>query len=343
MEVVHDWTMHTERLTLRPLRPDDAELFAAYRNHDDVARHQDWDIPFTIEAAQNFIAGQAQRGWPSPGDWLQIAVEHEGRLAGDVGAGWSGNGRRASIGYTLAPDRQGRGLATEAVAAVVDRLLADDVRRIDATLDPDNVASMRLLERLGFEYEGQQAGAALVRGEWLDDVLYGLTPARRKAWVARDRTRPAVVELREITAQTAGTFRKLATHHSQERMVATVAGSYEDALFPGKDDDGGTVRPWFRGIYADGEPVGFVMVAGVTATNADPYLWRLLIDGYHQERGIGTQVVAALVDRYRAAGCNKFYVSWMPGPGSPGPFYERLGFAPTGEMDEDEVVAALDL
>lgn len=289
-----DWTMHTARLTLRPFRSDDAEAFAGYRSRDEVARYQDWTIPFTVEAAHVFIAGQAVLGWPSPGEWLQVAVEHDGRLAGDVGIGWSSTGRRVTIGYTLAPDHQGRGLGTEAVEAVVDRLLGDGVRRLDATLDPHNVASMRLLERLGFEYEGRRAGAALVRGEWLDEVLYGLTPHRRETWLGRDRSRPSVVELREITEETAGTFRRLVTHHSQERMVAPVAGSYEDALFPGQDDDGGALLPWLRGIYADDEPVGFVMIADVTSTNPDPYLWRLLIDRRHQERGIGTRVVADL-------------------------------------------------
>lgn len=338
-----DWTMHTDRLTLRPFRAEDAEAFAAYRSDVDVARYQDWDVPFTMKAAEVFVARQVGMGWPSPGDWLQVAVEREGRLAGDVGVGWSSSGRRVTIGYTLAADQQGRGLATEAVEAVVDRLLADGTRRIDATLDPENVASMRLLERLGFEYEGRQAGAALVRGQWLDDLLYGLTPERRATWLARNRSRPTAIELREITDETASTFRKLATHYSQERMVAPVAGSYEDALFPGTDDDGGAVVPWLRGIWADGEAVGFAMVADVTSTNADPYLWRLLIDRRHQERGIGTRVVAALVDTFRAAGHRQLYVSWMPGSGSPGPFYERLGFVPTGEVDGDEVVAALDL
>ena len=182
-----------------------------------------------------------------------------------------------------------------------------------------------------------------MRGQWLDDVLYGLTAERRAEWLARDRSRPRRVELVEITAETAGTYRRLRTHHSQERMVAPVAGSYEDALFPDDDGEGGTSLPWLRGIAADGEPVGFVMVAEVTPTNPDPYLWRLLIDRRHQERGIGREVIGLLVQRGRAAGHRKLYTSYVPGPGSPAPFYDRLGFVPTGEIDDGEIVAALDL
>lgn len=338
-----DWTMRTERLMLRPFRPDDAEAFARYRSHDDIARYQDWDLPFTVEAARALIAEQADVRWPASGGWLQVALEHEGALAGDVGIGWSADGRRVTIGYTLAPELHGRGLATEAVEAVVDRLLAEGVRRIDATLDPANIASMRLLEGLGFEYEGLLAGAAFVRGQWLDDVLYGLTPERRHEWLARERGRPARVELVEITAANAATYRRLRTHHSQERMVAPVAGSYEDALFPERDDEGGRSLPWLRGIVADGEPVGFVMVAEVTETNPDPYLWRLLLDRRHQDRGIGTEVIRQLVERARAAGHRRFYTSYAPGPGSPQRFYERLGFVATGDLDEGEIVAALDL
>ena len=333
--------IHTERLLLRPLRADDAEMLAAYRNDDDVARYQDWELPYTPEMAEQFIASQRDVDWGIPGEWLQMGIEFDGRLVGDVAVGWNGSGRRASIGYSLASDAQGRGLATEAVEAVVDRLLADGVQRIDATADPANVPSMRLLERLGFEYEGIMTGAALVRGEWLDDVMYGLTPQRRADWLARNRSRAERVELVELTFENAPRYRRLKTHHTQESLVAPTLYSYEDALFPDTDDKGGATLPWFRGIEADGEPAGFVMTAEVTDTNSDPYLWRLLIDRRHQHRGIGSRVIEALVDRLRTEGQSELYVSWVPGPGSPAAFYAGLGFVETGEIDDGEVVAVL--
>ena len=72
-----------------------------------------------------------------------------------------------------------------------------------------------------------------------------------------------------------------------------------------------------------------------------PYLWRLLIDRRHQRRGIGDRVLSLLVARLRAEGHESLLVSWHPGPGGPEPFYLARGFVPTGEVDEDEIVARL--
>lgn len=336
--------MRTDRLVLRALRPGDATALAAYRDDPDVARYQDWELPYGgVEQAMALIDRQAVLPWPAPGEWAQVGVERDGRLVGDVGVGWAADGVRATIGFSLATADQGQGIGTEAVGAIVDRLFGEGVRRITATLDPANQASMRLLERLGFRYEGCNRGAALVRGEWCDDAIVGLLAADRSAWAERDRSRPESVELVEITDENASDVARLSTHRFQRSFVATVADSYADALFPDTDDGGGRTLPWMRAIIADGVLAGFVMVAEVTPTNPDPYLWRLLIDRWHQGRGIGRQVVEQLADRARAAGHHRLYTSYVEGRGSPAGFYTGLGFVPTGELDEDEVVAVLDL
>ena len=103
------------------------------------------------------------------------------------------------------------------------------------------------------------------------------------------------------------------------------------------------VVPWFRGIYADGEPAGFLMTTEVTDAHPLPYLWRLLIDRRHQGRGIGSRALRVLIDRYRAEGCAALTTSWADVPGGPEPFYRGLGFVPTGELDDEEVVGRLEL
>ncbi len=90
-------------------------------------------------------------------------------------------------------------------------------------------------------------------------------------------------------------------------------------------------------------PVGFVMIAEATETSPEPFLWRLLVDRFHQGRGVGSRVIELLAERAREAGCGRLLVSWVPGRGGPERFYLNLGFVPTGEMDEDEVIAALQL
>ncbi len=107
--------------------------------------------------------------------------------------------------------------------------------------------------------------------------------------------------------------------------------------------DGAPVEPWYRAVEADGELVGFVMVARTTTAHPEPYLWRLLIDRSHQRRGIGSAVIELVVDQCREWGDATLLVSWVPGKGRPEPMYLARGFVPTGKLDGGEIEARLDL
>jgi RimJ/RimL family protein N-acetyltransferase len=114
---------------------------------------------------------------PAEPGWFQYAVElkPDHRHIGDVGVNLNDNRMQAEIGYTLAPDRQGHGYATEAVRAVLDRLFTvQGLHKVSAECDARNVASIRLLERLGFTREGLLRRHTWIKGEWTDDLLYGL-------------------------------------------------------------------------------------------------------------------------------------------------------------------------
>lgn len=333
--------MQTDRLTLRALTAADAPAMATYRNDPEVARFQDWALPVTEPTVRERIA--AQQPAPEPGRWVNIAVEYDGEVAGDVAVGLDTDGRQAVIGYSLRADRRGLGLGREAVSALVDTLFDGlGVHRIRATLDPRNVRSAHLLEQLGFRYEGRSTSAALVRGTWEDEDRYALLAADRDVWRAHPTGRPDDVALAPIDAANAGTVTRLTTHHTQERFVAPVAASFWHALFP-EPVDGVPLVPWMRVITADGEPAGFVMLAEVTSTVPEPYLWRLLIDRRHQRRGIGARVIGLLAAHVRGQGHDVLMTSWVEGPGGPGPFYLGVGFVPTGEIDDGETVAALAL
>jgi GNAT superfamily N-acetyltransferase len=67
----------------------------------------------------------------------------------------------------------------------------------------------------------------------------------------------------------------------------------------------------------------------------------MLIDERYQGRGIGREVLEQVVDLVRADGGTELLTSCDPAKGGPGPFYERFGFQPTGELDDDEIVLRL--
>jgi aminoglycoside 6'-N-acetyltransferase len=154
------------------MRRDDAPALAGYRSDPDVARYQDWDVPFTLDDATRFVGGMAGLEWPVLDDWYQVAIDLDGRMIGDVGVHRSADGREATIGYTLAREHHGLGYATESVGAVIDHLFAEGTERIHASIDPANAASARLLTRLGFRLV--RRSTAVVRGETLPDDQYVL-------------------------------------------------------------------------------------------------------------------------------------------------------------------------
>lgn len=340
--------LDTDRLRLRVMRPADAPVLAAYRNDPEIARYQDWHLPFTEADAHRMLAGQADVDDLVADDWVQIAIElREGPdgtplVVGDAAIGLRGAGI-AMLGYTLAPEWHGRGFASEAAAALVDAIFATtEVHRIVATLDPANHASMRVLEQLGFRYEGTARSSEPIRGEWADDMRFALLRTDRADWLDRPTTCDHV-ELVEVTHHNLSAVSKLETHRFQRQFVAPMERNLAQALVPPEVVPGHLAVPWYRAVVADGEVVGFAMVSMVSEVEPHPYLWRFLIDRRHQRRGAGSKAIVALADHFRAEGHEAFLLSWVEAPGGPRRFYERLGFVPTGDLDSGETVARLDL
>ncbi len=148
--------------------------------------------------------------------------------------------------------------------------------------------------------------------------------------------RDAVVTLREITRETVRTITDLKVAPEQTGFVATNAESIAQAYF---DRD----VAWFRAVYADEVPVGFIMLED-DAVNQEYYLWRFMIDARYQGRGYGRRALELLVEYVKTRpGAKALMTSCVPGDGSPCPFYEQLGFVPTGEVDEGEIVLRLAL
>jgi diamine N-acetyltransferase len=149
------------------------------------------------------------------------------------------------------------------------------------------------------------------------------------------------VTLRGITDENREAVRALRVSTEQELFVASVAESLEEATATPEG------KPWYRAIYAGEEPVGFVMLSWNLTPGPGllgPYfLWRLLIDERHQRRGFGRAAMAQIIDLVREDGARELLTSYQPGEGGPWPFYQRLGFEPTGEIEDNEIVLRLDL
>jgi RimJ/RimL family protein N-acetyltransferase len=169
-------SMESARLVLRRFTPADAPALAAYRSDPEVSRYQGWEAPVPLAEAEP-LAASFSAGDPRAPGWFQYAVERRDvpGLIGDVGVCRSEDGRQAVLGFTFAPEFQGHGYATEAVARIVGFLLAEEkLHRLSAGCDARNVRSAKLLERVGFRREGHLVQSLWMKGEWTDDVLFGL-------------------------------------------------------------------------------------------------------------------------------------------------------------------------
>ncbi len=145
----------------------------------------------------------------------------------------------------------------------------------------------------------------------------------------------AEVSLREVTEDTVRAICALQVAPGQERFVAPNAVSIAQAYF--------SKEAWFRAIYAGETPVGFVMLED-DPENEEYFLWRLMIAGEHQGKGYGRRAMELLIEHVKTRpGARELLTSYLPGDGSPEGFYRSLGFEPTGEVDDGELVIRLPL
>jgi diamine N-acetyltransferase len=150
-------------------------------------------------------------------------------------------------------------------------------------------------------------------------------------------TRTSTVSLREITSESLRPILRLKVFPEQEKYVASNAVSIAQAYFH-RDN------AWFRAIYADETPVGFLMLDD-RPDEASYFLWRFMIDARYQKFGYGKRALELLINHVRTRpNAKELGVSCVPeGEGSPCPFYEKMGFVYTGEEDEGELVMKLKL
>jgi RimJ/RimL family protein N-acetyltransferase len=168
----------SQRLVLRRFRPEDLDAFVAYRSDPRIARYQGWEVPYRPSQARQFLQDLQAIHPDTPGEWFQfaLALRRTDRLIGDCAARVGADDpRQAEIGFTLAPEHQGYGYATEAVRRLLHYLLIERGKhRVHAICDDRNIRSAAVLERVGMRREGHLLESTWSKGEWTSDLLYGV-------------------------------------------------------------------------------------------------------------------------------------------------------------------------
>ncbi|GAA2141575.1 GNAT family protein [Nocardioides koreensis] len=174
-----DWPVRTARLTIRPATPDDAEATFRIRSIPAVGR---W-LTREADDRERYV-----RSFADPERLSKtLLVEHGGVVVGDlmllIEDGWAqaevadrARGVQAELGWVIDPAHAGRGFATEAARALLGICFEDlRLRRVIAQCFADNVASWRLMERLGMRRETHSVRESLHRsGAWLDGFAYAI-------------------------------------------------------------------------------------------------------------------------------------------------------------------------
>ncbi|GAA3459873.1 GNAT family protein [Saccharothrix longispora] len=170
-------------VALRPPRLRDASAWSATRLRDQ-AYLEDWEPT----AFDGWHERNAVLAWPAHwsslksmarrGHALPFVITVDGRLAGQITVGniVRGSLRSAWVGYWVAADRARGGVATAALALVVDHCFgAAGLHRLEATARPENAASLRVLAKVGFRREGLFRRYLDVAGDWRDHVCFAMT------------------------------------------------------------------------------------------------------------------------------------------------------------------------
>ncbi len=172
--------LETERLILREWSVDDAADLFVFYSREEVFRYVASE-PLTTMEQSTFLAASF-RSWfreNKPSIVWAVVLKESGRVIGEISLhSWSPENFRTQIGYSFSPEVWGKGIAKEAATAVITYGFKDfypfTINRIEATTSPENTASRKLLERLGFTEEAVLRDFVFEKGKFVDSVMYSL-------------------------------------------------------------------------------------------------------------------------------------------------------------------------
>jgi RimJ/RimL family protein N-acetyltransferase len=176
----------SERLIIRPISINDKESIFAYRADPENNKYQSL-IPKTVDDVADFI-NKSSIEMDVQGTWFQFVIIEQlnNQLIGDIGIHFLENdseNKQVQIGYTLDRRYHRNGYATEALSVIINYLMTKlKKHRIVASIDPNNTASIKLIERLGFRKEAHFIESLFFHGQWVDDLIYAIL---EKEWIEK--------------------------------------------------------------------------------------------------------------------------------------------------------------
>lgn len=174
--------INSQRLIIRNLKKKDLNDFYEYRSDPEVAKYQGFDTMNKVQA-KRFIESQVDKFYGIPGEWVQYGIENikTNKLIGDCAIKLEDdNDKIAQIGITINPLFQNKGIAKEAMMAIMPWLFeVKKLHRIFEIVDVENSNSIKLLEGLGFRKEGHFIENIFFNGKWGSEFQYAML---RKEW-----------------------------------------------------------------------------------------------------------------------------------------------------------------
>jgi RimJ/RimL family protein N-acetyltransferase len=167
----------TSRLILRPINLDDAKAVFNYRSDANTNKYQGW-IPARIEDVYYFINNTVSNTINKKGTWFQFVVtlKHSGEVIGDIGLHFFDNeNKQVEVGCTLNKDYHKKGFAKEAMDEIIKYIFITlNKHRIIASIDPGNLSSTKLFEKLKFRKEAHFVQSIFLNEQWNDDLIYAI-------------------------------------------------------------------------------------------------------------------------------------------------------------------------
>ncbi|MDX1281290.1 GNAT family N-acetyltransferase [Shewanella colwelliana] len=173
--------LYTDRLKIRSLQRADWQVFLSI--HQDPELNQFIRRPDSVEAIGDKFEARLLPWLFDSGDWLTLTIEEidTGNIIGFTGLYASNvDLGHAEVGYMLSQAGQGQGYATESLAAVIDwASLSHQVHKFIGLCATENRASVRVLEKCGFQLEGVLRHNYRIDDRWIDDCCFGLLTHER--------------------------------------------------------------------------------------------------------------------------------------------------------------------
>ena len=173
------FALRHDDVVLRPLKTKDSrELERLILGNREWLRPWEATNPF---GPNKFDIRQMVRGLIRQRDeqaGLPFIIEYQGRMAGQLNIAniLYGSVSSAVLGYWIAPEFAGKNVTPTAVALAVDYLFSElGLHRIEIDIRPENRASLRVVQKLGFRYEGLKKDFIHINGDWRDHYVFALT------------------------------------------------------------------------------------------------------------------------------------------------------------------------